>query len=173
MADETEYPRRGYDTEDVEAMRAEAPRRRRRWGLIALLSVIVGPLVVFALWAWVTLSYSYSSGQRAGYVQKFSDKGWICKTWEGELALVNLPGAMPEIFYFTVRDDRVVAEIQEHIGNRVALTYDEHRGVPSSCFGETQYFVTGVRVLDQGGAPAAGPPATVPPASAPAIPPPR
>ncbi len=168
MADDTEYPQRGYDTRDVEAMRAEAPRRRRRWGRMALLIVIVGPPLVFALWAWATLSYSYSAGNRAGYVQKFSKKGWLCKTWEGELAQVNLPGAMPEIFFFSVRDDRVAADIQRQMGNRVSLTYEEHRGVPSSCFGETDHFVTGVQALDQAVAPG-----VAPPPSTPTAPPPR
>jgi hypothetical protein len=102
-----------------------------------------------ALWTWATLNYNYSDGERAGYVQKFSRKGWICKTWEGELALVNLPGAMPEIFHFSVRDDAVAKRIQEVIGKRVALTYEQHVGVPTSCFGDTQYFVIDVRLVKQ------------------------
>jgi hypothetical protein len=164
MVDESEYPKRGYDTKDLEAMRAAAPRRRRHWGTIALASIILVPIAVFALWAWITLSYVYSTGDRAGYVQKFSQKGWLCKTWEGELAQVSLPGAMPEIFYFSVRDDRVAADIQRQMGNRVTLTYDEHPGVPTSCFGETDYFVTSVRGLEQSTSPGAVPPAlAVPP----------
>ena len=101
-----------------------------------------------ALWTWVTLNYDYSDGERAGYVQKFSRKGWVCKTWEGELALVNLPGAMPEIFYFTVRDDAVAKRIQQVVGKRVALTYEQHIGVPTTCFGDTQYYVIDVRVVE-------------------------
>lgn len=180
MADETEYPKRGYDTKDVEAMREEqpaAPRRRRHWGKIALLSIVIVPAILFGLWAWIALSYTYSRGDRAGYLQKFSEKGWLCKTWEGELTLVNVPGAMPEIFYFSVRDDRVAAELTRQMGNRVSLTYEEHRGVPSSCFGETDYFVTDVRII---GAPAPAPttppmapgepPTSIPPA-APPLPP--
>jgi hypothetical protein len=119
---------------------------RLRWPLllVALLLVVAGG---FALYAWTTLSYSYSSGERAGYVQKFSDKGWLCKTWEGELAMVNLPGAMPEIFRFTVRDDKVAARLNQSMGQRVALHYEQHRGVPTSCFGDTEYFVTDVRAV--------------------------
>lgn len=124
----------------------ERPARRRRsrwpWLLFALV-VLAG--AGCALYAWATLAYSYSSGERAGYVQKFSHKGWLCKTWEGELAMVNLPGAMPEIFRFTVRDGAVAVRLNQTIGQRVALHYEQHRGVPSSCFGETEYFVTGVR----------------------------
>ncbi len=174
MADDTEYPKRGYDTKDVEAMREERPaKRRRHWGKIALLSITVVPAVLLALWAWITLSYTYSKGDRAGYLQKFSEKGWLCKTWEGELTLVNVPGAMPEIFYFSVRDDRVAAELMRQMGNRVSVTYEEHRGVPTSCFGETDYFVTNVRTIDAPAAPPTTPPTTppvtppAPPASAP------
>ena len=136
--------------------RRSSTGRRLLLGLIALIVLVVG---VFALYTWVALSISYSEGDRAGYVQKFSRKGWLCKTWEGELAMVNLPGAMPEIFAFTVRDDAVAARINQTLGQRVALTYEEHRGIPTRCFGETCYFVTGVRALDGAAAPAA-PPAT-------------
>ena len=109
-------------------------RRRSRWPWL-LLAVLVLAGAGFALYVWATLAYSYSSGERAGYVQKFSHKGWLCKTWEGELAMVNLPGAMPEIFRFTVRDGAVAARLDQTMGQRVALHYEQHRGVPSSCFG--------------------------------------
>lgn len=114
---------------------------RGRWPvlLLVILLLIGGG---FALYTWAALSYSYSSGERAGYVQKFSHKGWLCKTWEGELAMVNLPGTLPEIFRFTVRSDDVAARLNQSMGQRVALHYEQHRGVPSSCFGETEYFVT-------------------------------
>ena len=181
MADDAEYPKRGYDTKDVEAMRAEAPpRRRRHWLRNTIFIVFVVPFLLLALWTWITLSYTYSRGDRAGYLQKFSQKGWLCKTWEGELTLVNVPGAMPEIFYFSVRDDRVAAELTRQMGNRVSLTYEEHKGIPTSCFGETDYFVTDVRVIDapqvapqtpQFPAPAA--PQASPPAAAQQLPPPR
>ena len=125
-----------------------APRRRGcgKPVLVLLLLALVAA-GVFALWAWITLSYDYSTGERAGFIQKFSRKGWICKTWEGELAMVNLPGAMPEIFRFSVRDDAVAKRINESMGKRVNLHYEQHIGVPGSCFGETDYFVTEVRTL--------------------------
>jgi len=110
--------------------------------------VILTAMLGFAGWTWFSLTYNYSDGERAGYVQKLSRKGWLCKTWEGELALVNLPGAMPEIFRFTVRDETVAKRIQESVGKRVALTYEQHVGVPTSCFGETEYFITGQRVIE-------------------------
>ena len=113
--------------------------------LLSAIAIIIGGI---ALWTWVTLSYDYSDGERAGYVQKFSRKGWLCKTWEGELALVNLPGAMPEIFHFTVRDNATAKRIQATVGKRVALSYEQHIGVPTSCFGDTQYFITDVHVIE-------------------------
>ena len=80
-------------------------------------------------------------------MQKISDKGWICKTWEGELSLVALPGAAPEKFVFTVRDEQVAKLVNAAVGKRVALTYEQHKGLPSSCFGETEYFVTALREM--------------------------
>src|ERR1700694_981726 len=123
---------------------ATAPPRRSRLWLFLLLIVIFLPACVFAAWAWITLHFSYSQGERAGYVQKISKKGWICKTWEGELAMANLPGTMPQIFAFTVRNDSIAKVIEQNAGKQVSLTYDQHRGVPTTCFGETEYFVTGV-----------------------------
>ena len=123
------------------------PRRRhRRWPWV-LAAVIITPIALVALWTFAALSYTYSRGDRAGYVQKFSRKGWLCKTWEGELAMVNVPGAMQERWEFSVRNDSVARVISQSLGQRVSLDYDQHRGVPTSCFGETEYFVTGVRVL--------------------------
>lgn len=115
---------------------------------LIIAAVIVVPIVVFALYTWSALSWSYSKGERAGYVQKFSHKGWLCKTWEGELAMVNIPGALTEKFQFTVRDDKVADYINASLGKRVALGYEQHVGIPTTCFGETQYFVTAVRVVE-------------------------
>jgi hypothetical protein len=116
-------------------------RRRVRNTLIVLALLVVG---LGALYLFAATRWSYSSGERAGYIQKFSKKGWICKTWEGEVAMANLPGAMPELFAFTVRDDAVAAEINRQLGARVVLSYEQHLGLPD-CFGETQYWVNAVR----------------------------
>jgi hypothetical protein len=171
---ESEYPKRGYDTKDVEAMRAEEPpRRKRHWLRNAILIVFVVPFLLLAVWTWITLTYTYSRGERAGYLQKFSEKGWLCKTWEGELTLVNVPGAMPEIFYFSVRDDRVAERLSNQMGNRVSVTYEEHKGIPTSCFGETDYFATDVRMIDPPQvAPQTPqmPPAVTPPVPSPQVP---
>jgi hypothetical protein len=122
-------------------------KSRRKWLLLPL-GIVLLPVLVFALWAWVTLGYVYSTGNRSGYVQKLSKKGWLCKTWEGELAMAPLPGTMtPQIFAFTVRSDSVAALLEKDLGRRVTITYNEHRGIPTNCFGETGYFVTDVRTV--------------------------
>jgi len=123
---------------------APAPRRRGRFGLWMFLFLVVA-IGLYALYIWAALHYSYSEGERAGYVQKFSRKGWICKTWEGELAMANLPGAMPQVFEFSVRDPAVAARINQGMGKQVAISYEQRKGLPGSCFGETEYFVTDVK----------------------------
>ena len=115
---------------------------------LIIAGTLIVPLVVLGLYTWAALTWSYSKGERAGYVQKFSKKGWICKTWEGELAIVSIPGTMSEKFFFTVRDDSIAARVNQSMGKRVALTYNQHMGIPTSCFGETQYFVADVRLVE-------------------------
>jgi len=111
--------------------------------LLIALVVLAG---VVSFYFWLAIKWSYSSGERAGWVQKFSHKGWVCKTWEGELALVSLPGSAVEKFYFTVHDEAAAAQIQQAMGKRVTLHYEEKVGLPTSCFGETRHFVGKVTV---------------------------
>ena len=113
--------------------------------VFVLAGLVVGVALIFAAYVAIALSWSYSTGERAGYLQKLSSKGWICKTWEGEQSLVSLPGATPEKFLFTVRSPEVVAQLNAAMGKRVTLNYEQHKGLPSSCFGETEYFVTGMK----------------------------
>jgi hypothetical protein len=120
---------------------------RRHWLAITVGLIVLVPALGLSLWIYTALQWTYSQGERAGYIQKFSQKGWLCKTWEGELAQVNVPGAAQERWNFSVRDDSVAAAITRAMGNRVALSYNQHKGVPTSCFGETEYYVSGVRVL--------------------------
>ncbi len=122
-------------------------RQGKNWFLWFIGFTVLG-LALFIGYTWLVLSWSYSSGERAGYVQKFSQKGWLCKTWEGELAIVAIPGSLPEIFPFTVRDDKVAAEINAVMGKRGSLAYQQHRGIPSTCFGETGYYVDKVHVVE-------------------------
>ena len=124
---------------------SSAPRAgRRRWPWI-LLGVVLTPVLLLAAWTAIALSYTYSeAGHRAGYIQKLSHRGWICKTWEGELAMVNIPGAAQERFPFTVRSDSLARVMSKMMGSRVSITYEQHKGVPTSCFGDTEYYVIGV-----------------------------
>ena len=105
-------------------------------------------LGLFTFYVFLTLNWSYSTGERAGFLQKVSNKGWICKTWEGELSLVAMPGAAPEKFLFTVRDESVALKVSAAAGKRVTLNYEQHKGLPSSCFGDTDYFVVGLTVIE-------------------------
>src|SRR5262249_59970316 len=113
----------------------------------ALTIVVLVPIVVVTLWVFSTLHFTYSSGYRAGFLQKFSHRGWMCKTWEGEIQLTALPGAAPEIFAFSVRNDSIAQELNKYVGQRVDLHYAQHKGLPSSCFGDTEYFIDGVRAV--------------------------
>ena len=110
---------------------------------------VVALLLLAVAWFALALNWSYSSGERAGWVQKFSHKGWICKTWEGELALVSLPGTTPEKFIFTIWNDETAEKVNKVMGKRVALHYEGKVGLPGSCFGETRYYVTGVTVAEE------------------------
>lgn len=113
---------------------------------LIFLGLLAAIVAVFCLYTWLTLHWSYSDGERAGYLQKFSKKGWVCKTWEGELLLSSMPGAIPERFAFTVRDDVLAKQLMSAAGKRVVISYAQRKGVPLSCFGETEYFVEQVKV---------------------------
>ena len=119
-------------------------------GLLKYLAwLVIIPIILIALYTWASLTWVYSSGERAGYVQKFSNKGYICKTWEGEIVLVSMPGTQAEKFMFTVKNDAVAKKVNDSLGKRVKLIYEEHKGVPTTCFGETSYFVSDISVLEK------------------------
>lgn len=113
----------------------------------ALLIVLALVLAGIALWTWFSLSWSYSEGDRAGVLQKFSRKGWICKTYEGELALYVVGGVSPQIWYFSTRDEELAAKLSKSVGEKIQLHYEEHRGVPTNCFAETPYFADSFTVV--------------------------
>lgn len=124
-------------------------KRRRRWPWV-LAGIVTLPILLFVAWTAITLNYTYADdGQRAGYLQKLSRKGWLCKTWEGELAMVNMPGAAQERFAFTVRSDSIAQIMSKMVGARVSITYEQHKGVPGSCFGDTEYYVKHVQAAAQ------------------------
>ena len=113
------------------------------FGIIVVLAV-----ATFAGYTWITLNWSYSKGERAGYIQKFSQKGWLCKTWEGELQMIPVPGAVPEKFLFSVRGDNVANKLNSAMGKKISLYYEQHKGVPTKCFGETEYYVTDMKTIE-------------------------
>ena len=128
---------------------ASSPRPRRRFRLwLILLGLLVVPALALTLYVGAMFAFSYSEGERAGILQKFSRKGWVCKTYEGELAMSIVPGVTPTIWEFSVRDDRVLPALNRAIGKRVVLHYKEHRGIPTNCFGHTPYFVDSVSVAE-------------------------
>lgn len=135
------------DTNESPVQTAPAGRRWKRWLVLILALIVVLPATAMFLWSVIALNWSYSDGRRAGYVQKFSRRGWVCKTWEGDLSMINIPGAAPERWTFTVRDDSLANVINGYMGKQVSLHYEEHPGVPTSCFGETRYYVTGVSLV--------------------------
>jgi hypothetical protein len=119
--------------------------RRRRWPLF--LALLLLPLLLFTLYVGMAFTWSYSEGQRAGVLQKFSRRGWLCKTYEGELAMSIVPGVTPTIWEFSVRNETVVPQLGAALGKRVVLHYSEHPGIPTTCFGNTAYFVDSVSVM--------------------------
>jgi hypothetical protein len=127
---------------------ANPPVRRSRGRVAVVILVALAVLAgLAAAWSWVSLSWSYSEGERAGILQKFSRKGWVCKTYEGELALYVVGGVSPQIWYFSVRDPALAKQLFTVVGERVQLHYTEHRGVPTNCFAETNYFGESFRVV--------------------------
>ena len=154
-----------------------SPRRRGRRGLLYVSILLIVIVLGASLWTWLTLSWAYADGTRAGMLQKFARRGWICKTIEGDLAQYVVPGISPQIWKFSVRDPAVAAQLEHIVGHQVQLHYTEHPGVPSACFADTRFFVDHVTVTDSanatgpaplGSGPAAPPPAPPPTASKPA-----
>ena len=154
--------------------------RRRASTLKMIFWLLLVPIALIAVYFTVVTNWNYSAGERAGWVQKLSRKGWLCKTWEGEMAMVSMPGAIPEKFLFTVRDDAVAESINKVMGKRVTLHYEEKVGLPTSCFGDTRHFVTQVLQVDEiplapgivvpSQRPPAGAPAATSPVQPPAVP---
>lgn len=116
--------------------------------ILSIAKVLIVILLLFAGYTWVALNWSYSKGERAGYLQKFSHKGWLCKTWEGELQMIPAPGVLPEKFLFSVRSDAVAARLNNAMGKKISVSYEQHKGIPTTCFGESEYFVTEIRIAE-------------------------
>lgn len=113
-----------------------------------LLLMVLGALLLSAAYIMIVLNWSYSKGDRVGFVQKFSEKGWLCKTWEGELQMLPVAGALPEKFLFSVRDKAVISRINASMGKKTSISYEQHKGIPTSCFGESEYFAVDAKVIE-------------------------
>jgi hypothetical protein len=116
-----------------------------KFKLFLFLVMVLG---LFALYTWITLTYTYSEGSRAGFLQKFSKRGWVCKTWEGEIVTGSMLGNQ-EKFMFSVRDADLAKEVNAAIGKRIEVDYAQHIGVPSNCFGETEYFLKSIKTVPE------------------------
>jgi hypothetical protein len=153
---------------EVPAAKRRTSGRIGRWFIVLLLLLVLGS----GLWTWLTLAWAYAEGERAGMLQKFVRRGWLCKTQEGEIALYYGggqymgPGASPQLWDFSVRDPSVAAQLSRAVGHRVQLHYTEHPGIPTSCFADTRYFVDRVTVTDN--EPASPPAQATPPVQTPA-----
>jgi hypothetical protein len=115
--------------------------------LVAALMAGVGGYVYYQFY------YPYSTGDRAGFITKFSEKGNpLCKSWEGEMSMGGFRGAKggtTNVFDFTARDSAFIKPIQEamNTGMPLRLSYKEtHNFI--RCFGETPYSVIGVERLN-------------------------
>jgi hypothetical protein len=113
-----------------------------------IIGILLVPVAIFILYIWLALTWSFSKGERVGYIQKLSKSGWVCKTWEGEMAMVTMPGAIPDKFLFTIRDEEIAKRITQFAGKRVALVYEQHKGLPTSCFGDTEYFIVDAKTIE-------------------------
>ena len=113
-----------------------------------LIGLLLVPVILFGLYLAIVLNWSYSDGERAGYLQKFSRRGWVCKTYEGEIAMTTVPGVAPLIWSFSVWDEAVAKKITGVLGKKVVVHYREYRGLPTDCFGATDYFVDAVSLAE-------------------------
>lgn len=137
------------ESETTAEPKPAARKKRRLWLRVGV--PVIGVLILgSAAWTWGALGFVYSSAERTGYVRDLSQRGWLCKTWEGELTALPTPGLADTTssasFAFTIRNDSVARALQLANGHRVTLSYDEHKGVPTTCFGDTEIFVRGFRI---------------------------
>ncbi|MFL5293762.1 MAG: hypothetical protein ACJ79U_19765 [Myxococcales bacterium] len=130
-------------------MDAITPPRWRSRFLYWVAFGVLGAVVAVGLFTWAALNVSYSKGERVGYVQRLSRKGWVCKTWEGELAVATVPGVAPDKFYFSVRTEPIASQVNGTLGKRVRVIYAQHKFIPTSCFGDTEFFVAEAQPVDQ------------------------
>jgi len=134
------------DPQTPQSAPANSARGHFHWRRYLILLVLAAMFLLSA-YTWLVVHWNYSNGYRSGMLQKFSDKGWLCKTHEGELWQSVVPNVAPSIWWFTVRDQGVARQLDTLVGRNIRLHYTEHRGIPTSCFGDTRYFVDSVAAI--------------------------
>ena len=115
--------------------------------------IVLAILLIFSGWFYWSYYYTYSDGSRSGLLQKFSHKGNVFKTYEGELVLNSLgsnsSGSMSnEKFYFSVDDKLIASKLSSLEGQRVVLHYQEKKN-SLSWRGDSPYIVDSVIKVDK------------------------
>ncbi|WP_223834263.1 hypothetical protein [Spirosoma profusum] len=117
----------------------------------ALLYFLLFLLIIFGV-LYALTGWSYSDGERAGTVSKFSRRGFVFKTYEGVLNVGGFSGETgsltPQYFDFSVKDENVAKQITDAVktGQRVTLHYEE-KIVKFPWNGETKYYITAVEIV--------------------------
>jgi len=118
----------------------------KKIGIWSLLIVIV-LIVVFG---YFKFGFTYSKGDRAGLLQKFSEKGIVFKTYEGEMILSSIQSnanvaIASEKFLFSVEDADIARQMEQIQGKYVVVHYREKNGA-LPWIGESNYIVDSVRI---------------------------
>lgn len=109
-------------------------------------------LIFLMIYGYVSMgSITYSEGERTGVITKFSHKGLMMKTWEGELNVGGIDqGGVPTMWQFSVNDPEIVQDLQnaQRKGGRWTLSYRQQLWT-QSWKGQTEYFIVGVQSVDE------------------------
>lgn len=124
-------------------------RPRRRFGRAVAVAIIT-LLLLLGIWGWWRYYYTYSIGYRYGLLQKFSKRGNLFKTYEGELVLSSVRGnanvpIASEKFYFSVADEAVASQLMGKEGHTVTLHYKQKKAA-IAWRGDTEYIVDSIVV---------------------------
>jgi len=114
-----------------------------RW-VIAVIVLIVISII------YVKYFYTYSEGYRAGLLQKFSHKGAIFKTYEGEIILSSVSSSRDvalasEKFLFSVTNKSLVRQFDTLQGQPVIVHYRQ-KNAPVFWRGDSPYLVDSIKV---------------------------
>ncbi len=129
----------------------QIPVRRRSRGFGKIIAIVLIVLLLCGgLFVWWRYYYTYSDGFRFGLLQKFSRRGNMFKTYEGEMILSSVRGnanvpIASEKFFFSVTDDGVAQKLMNLQGHSVTIGYKE-KNSPVFWRGDSQYIVDSVRL---------------------------